>query len=86
MAHYSEQNGDQMADPEMTFGEADGKFYPLSFRNDYLGFEQEVVRFREGREPQVNEARQRDLVEFTAQWLRNVVVQQELSEEEERKE
>ena len=78
LAHYGEQNGDLMADPEMTFGELDGRFYPLSFRNDYLGFNQEVVSWREGREPAVNEAQQKELAEFTATWFRNIVEQQQL--------
>lgn len=44
VAHYYEQNGDLMADPEMTFlrGE-DRRYYPLSYKLDSLGV------YRDGR-------------------------------------
>jgi hypothetical protein len=73
LAHYGEQNGDLMADPEMTFGESDHEFYPLSFRNDYVGVYQEVIA------EQVNLKRQQELSEFTAIWLENIVDQQKLT-------
>lgn len=44
VAHYGTQNGDLMCDPEMLFEvvQENGatKFWPLSFRNGYLGVEQ----------------------------------------------
>ena len=70
LAHYGEQNGDLMADPEMTFGLQDGNFYPLSFRNDYVGIYQQVIT------AQANLKRQFELAEFTAIWLENIVDQQ----------
>lgn len=73
LAHYGEQNGDLMADPEMTFGECDHEFYPLSFRNDYVGIYQQVIT------EQVDLKRQRELSEFTAIWLENIVDQQNLT-------
>jgi len=78
VAHYGEQNGDLMADPEMTFGEWDGQFYPLTFRNDYLGFVQDVVSEGDGREPVVNESQQRELAVFAALWFRNIAAQQKI--------
>ena len=78
LAHYGELNGDLMSDPEMTFGLLDGEFYPLSFRNDYLGFYQEVMSYRDGQEPVYNEKLQRELAEFAAMWLQNIKVQQEI--------
>ena len=36
IAHYGEQSGDLMADPEMEFTIIGGDYYPISFRNDYL--------------------------------------------------
>ena len=78
VAHYGEQNGDLMTDPEMTFGELDGKFYPLSFRNDYLGFNQDVISASERKEPVANDGQQKELAEFAAQWFRNITEQQEL--------
>ena len=72
LAHYGEQNGDLMADPEMTFGECDHEFYPLSFRNDYVGIYQEVIT------EQVDLKRQLELVDFSAIWLMEIVEQQKL--------
>ena len=41
VAHYGEQNGDAMRDPEMLFEvEADGSLNPFYWRNDYIGVEQ----------------------------------------------
>ncbi|MEI8248167.1 MAG: hypothetical protein WCI51_20190 [Lentisphaerota bacterium] len=72
LAHYGEQNGDLMADPEITFGESDHEFYPLSFRNDYVGVYQEVIA------EQVNLKRQKELADFTAIWLMEIVEQQSI--------
>ena len=52
--------------------------YPLSFRNDYLGFYQEVMSYCDGQEPVCNERLQRKLADFAALWLRNIKEQQEL--------
>ena len=72
LAHYGEQNGDLMADPEMTFGECDHEFFPLSFKNDYVGIYQEVIT------EQVDLKRQKELAEFSAIWLMEIVEQQKL--------
>ena len=41
VAHYGEQNGDAMRDPEMLFElEPDGALCPYFYRNDYVGVEQ----------------------------------------------
>ena len=72
LAHYGEQNGDLMADPEMTFGECDHEFFPLSFKNDYVGIYQEVIT------EQVDLKRQLELAEFSAIWLMEIVEQQKL--------
>ena len=41
VAHYGEQDGDAMRDPEMCFElEADGQLCPYYYRNDYVGVEQ----------------------------------------------
>ncbi len=48
VAHYGEQNGDAMRDPEMLFElEADGGLNPFYYLNDYLGVEQRS-RYLEG--------------------------------------
>src|ERR1700745_1698418 len=42
VAHYGEQNGDRMRDPEMCFelGLADGRLNAFYYRNDYVCVEQ----------------------------------------------
>lgn len=76
LAHYGKQNGDLMADPEMTFGEDEHKFYPLSFRNDYAGVYQEVMNYPEGSVSIVKLPLQQELSEFADQWFQNIVEQQ----------
>jgi hypothetical protein len=44
VCHYGEQNGDLMRDPDMTFEiAADGRWLPVSYRNDYVGKDEEAV-------------------------------------------
>ena len=74
-SHYGQLNGDLMADPDMTFGLLEGKLYPLSFRNDYLGYYREVIVHKDDGTMEVDEELQRELAEFAAMWFRNVVIQ-----------
>ena len=78
VSHYGKQNGDLMADPDMTFGLKEEKFYPLSFRNDYVGVDQEVIKDRDEAEPQVNLKLQKELAEFADMWFDNIADQQRL--------
>lgn len=73
LAHYGKQNGDLMADPEMTFGENEHEFYPLSFRNDYVGVYQNVFAEK------VNIKLQHELVAFANKWLHEIMCQQKLN-------
>jgi hypothetical protein len=76
VAHYGEQNGDLMADPEIVFfRDADDQWYPISYRNDYLGQNRECVEFEDGYPARVNVRQQRDLACFTAVWIRNITEQ-----------
>ena len=45
VAHYGEQNGDAMRDPEVVFevSENTGGWSPVYYRNDYLGIEHELI-------------------------------------------
>ena len=79
IAHYGEQNGDLMADPEMTFTIVGGEYYPISFKNDYLGRYQEVFGFDEDGNPEtINTSLQFDLTCFANQWMKNIANQQKL--------
>lgn len=73
VAHYSLQNGDLMADPEMEFTIVCGDYYPSSFRNDYLGRNDYVFG-----EDGINLALQADLTAFANQWMRNIAIQQNI--------
>ena len=79
IAHYGEQNGDLMADPEMTFTIVDGKYFPISFRNDYVGLYQEVFSYNEdGSTEAVNIKLQSDLTDFANEWMNSIQEQQRL--------
>jgi hypothetical protein len=77
VAHYAEQNGDAMRDPEITFlvvpAEQGTTWTPLTFENSYLSCYQVVASVSsagliEPREP----ALMRDLRDFATQWDRNL--------------
>jgi hypothetical protein len=77
IAHYSEQNGDAMRDPEITFlvapAEQGTTWTPLTFENSYLSCYQMVASVTsagliEPRQP----ALMRDLRDFATQWDRNL--------------
>jgi hypothetical protein len=76
IAHYGEQNGDLMRDPEMCFELSKPPLCGLSlssfyFRNDYLGVEQ-YSRYRDGENyvfrPDLHEQHE----QFARQWDRNL--------------
>ena len=77
VAHYGEQNGDAMRDPEMTFlvvtsGEVTN-WTPLTFENSYMGCYQVVAEVtREGRLRVKNAAMLHDLRDFANQWDCNI--------------
>ena len=78
MAHYGVQNGDLMADPEMTFVIVQGEYYPISFRNDYLGIDQEVFHYKDGKPTHIKPKLQSDLTTFANSWMKNIQEQQEI--------
>ena len=76
VAHYYEQNGDLMADPEVTFVVArDDYVFPISFKQDSLGIDREYVRW-EGERVFWNLKMQNDLARFCTSWMRNIKEQQ----------
>lgn len=74
VAHYGEQNGDLMRDPDMEIAvdHAGRTVEPLTFRNDYLQrFETVYKRDAAGRllySPRLRS----DLDDFLRQWLKNI--------------
>jgi hypothetical protein len=78
VAHYAEQNGDAMRDPEITFlvvpSEQGTTWTPLTFENSYLGCYQVVASVSsaglvKARDP----ALMRDLRDFASQLDRNLM-------------
>lgn len=77
VAHYSESNGDLMADPEMTFAlAADKKYYPLSFYNAYIGRVEQSVRIEGGKVTGHIPRQQGQHAVFAGQWMGNIKDQQ----------
>ena len=77
VAHYGEQNGDLMRDPEMCFelGFADGPHLNAFYwRNDYVGKEQ-WSRFITGTNYAYNRELHRQHEEFAALWDNNLRLQ-----------
>lgn len=72
-AHYYEQNRDLMRDPEIVFLAADAGIYPLSYRQDSLGMDEEYLDLATGR---LDAAKQSDLCDFAELWMRNIQEQQ----------
>ena len=79
VAHYGEQNGDLMADPEMEFYiGADARFYPYTFQNSYTGYYRKSIEFSDGKPLGVYRAMQADQASFAGTWMRNIQHQQNL--------
>ena len=79
VSHYFKQNGDMMADPDMTFLKAtlDSRIYPLTFQQDSLGIYREgATLITGGTSFRVRPRMQRDLATFASQWMRNIKDQQ----------
>ena len=75
VAHYGEQNGDLMRDPEMLFeiskrGEQT-ILTPHYWRNDYAGIEQYSATIGDGRLA-INQKLQREHAEFAEMWDKNL--------------
>ena len=76
IAHYYEQQGDLMADPEMLFIRAeDGDYYPFYYRQDGLGIEQNSVIIDDGKVTGIKSSLQRDHAIFAGQWMANIKMQ-----------
>jgi ParB family transcriptional regulator, chromosome partitioning protein len=80
VAHYHEQNGDLMRDPEVVFWKGpDGRFYPVEFTQDGLPTPyQRLVEFTDGEPGAVMARQQRSCATFCATWMANIKEQQGL--------
>lgn len=79
LAHYGEQNGAAMRDPEMIFAlhKESQQFIPYYYRNDYAGIEQYSVKWT-GEGVLLNRRLQAQHTTFANQWLRNIATQQHI--------
>lgn len=79
LAHYGQQNGDAMRDPEMIIAlHKDGQqFIPYYYRNDYMGREQYSVRWTD-KGVLLNCRLQAEHTTFANKWLRNIATQQHI--------
>lgn len=77
LCQYGEQNGDLMRNPDIVFMfQHDQHGFlaePLSFRNDYLGLDQEVYRYDEtGKHTHLDTKLKGHLKEFAQIWFANL--------------
>jgi hypothetical protein len=80
VAHYYEQNGDAMRDPDMVFvvnheSYEKGLWMPVSFRQDGLGIFQEAVFTNEEGKAMIRPRLVKDLKSFARQWSKNLADQ-----------
>jgi len=72
IAHYYEQNGDLMADPDLTVEIDDaGEFHPVAYQQDNMGLYQEAC-FRQEGKTMIRPRLVRDLKSFMRTWNRNL--------------
>jgi len=81
VAHYYEQNGDLMVDPELCFihSKARDLFMPSYFKMDgFLGREEESILMENGEINGIRTKMQADHTSFANMWLKNIKYQQNL--------
>lgn len=73
VAHYYEQNGDLMRDPDMVFEVSQGMGWgPISYRQDGLGIFQESVFLNEEDKVMINPRLVLEMKTFARQWDKNL--------------
>jgi len=76
LSHYGVQNGDLMADPDMEilFMPSRKMCFPMTFRNDYMGFNQQAA-WLEGEGVIGRYGVMREQEEFLDMWTKNIEFQ-----------
>ncbi len=81
LAHYYEQHGDLMRDPEMLFIQAeDGGYYPVEIWQDAVNSHSVGVQIEDGDAVSIDETEQADMTMFAEVWLKNIWEQQRIGE------
>lgn len=76
VAHYYEQNGDLMKDPDMTFEvDGNGDLHPISYEQSSLGLYQVAVEKMDNGQVGVRPALLRQLKAFARTWNANIKAQ-----------
>jgi uncharacterized protein DUF6908 len=75
VAHYGEQNGDAMRDPEIVFEVGGGAWCPVSIRQDYVGSYREAVYTGDDGKVYIRPREVRDIQSFARIWDRNIMAQ-----------
>lgn len=75
VAHYGEQNGDLMKDPEIVFSIRDDQWLPASFENSYRGVYQEAIFVKDDGKEYCRPRLLQSLKSFAATWARNIRAQ-----------
>jgi hypothetical protein len=78
VAHYYEQNGDLMSDPDMTFLVTGDYILPMTYRQDAIGINQTGILANDGESLKADIKRQKELATFANQWMHNIKTQQKL--------
>jgi hypothetical protein len=78
LCHYGKCNGDLMRDPEMVFYKQNDDWFPIYFRNDWMGSEEFSCTITEGKLVVRNKDRQQSQAEFADLWLLNIEDQQKI--------
>ncbi len=78
VAHYYKQNGDLMADPEMTFVVFDDLVYPASFTQHNLGLYEESIIWRIKGGWTLDPRLQKHHADFANQWFESIKIQQDI--------
>lgn len=77
VAHYYEQHGDLMRDPDVVFlKDAGGDYYAMSYEQSSLGIYQEAAVFEGDRIVGHKPRMQRDITLFCNDWMQNIKAQQ----------
>ncbi len=75
VAHYFEQHGDLIADPEIVFFTSELGWYPVEITQVFTGWRTVATIDADGRMTAVNVRGQHEVAQFASLWARNIRAQ-----------